>query len=196
MASADLSRWLRVAYTVLGKSGGEIFTVSRLGGTPVRHATNSGYVWSISDRLLLFRKVEDNSSVRSVDLQPQKEAVFLTRAGYGLYQSKFSPDHRWIVLEAADGSGSSLIFVVPLQGGVPAPSEKWILVSDKEGWHDKPRWSPDGSLIYFISHRDGFRCLWAQRLDSSTKRPVGAHESIHHFHETRRVDDEYRVRPS
>ena len=174
-----------IAFTTLGKSGGEVFTIPRSGGKPARNATSGGFVWSISDRLLLFKKLANRAEIQSLDLKTQKETVFLSRPGYGLHQSKLSPDQKWIVLEAADGSGSSLIFVVPAHGGVPAPPEKWIRVSDKDGWNDKPRWSPDGSLIYFISHRDGFRCLWAQRLDPSTKRPIGEPAGINHFHETR-----------
>ena len=179
-----------VAYTALGKSDGDVFTVSRSGGTPVRHASGSGWVWSISDRLLLFKKIADRAEIQSVDLKTQKESTFIHRPGYGLHQLKFSPDGKWIVLEATDISRSSLIFVlpthvVPAHGGVPAGSEEWIRISDKDGWHDKPRWSPDGNLIYYISHRDGFRCLWTQRLDPSTKRPLGEPEGVNHFHETR-----------
>jgi hypothetical protein len=37
----------------------------------------------------------------------------------------------------------------------------------------------------FVSHRDGFGCLWAQRLDARTKHPVGPQFAIHHFHDTR-----------
>ena len=49
----------------------------------------------------------------------------------------------------------------------------------------EPRWSPDGSLLYFLSERDGFRCLWAQRLDPATKHAVGLPRGIHHFHRSR-----------
>jgi hypothetical protein len=37
-----------------------------------------------------------------------------------------------------------------------------------------PAWSPDSNLLYYLSKRDGFLCLWAQRLDPATKRPAGA----------------------
>lgn len=37
---------------------------------------------------------------------------------------------------------------------------------------EAPDWSPDASLLYFWSDRDGSACLWAQRLDSITKRPT------------------------
>ena len=54
-----------------------------------------------------------------------------------------------------------------------------------EWWDDKPRWSPAGSLLYFISHRDGFRCIWAQRLDPLTRRPKDAPFAVDHFHNGR-----------
>jgi eukaryotic-like serine/threonine-protein kinase len=49
-----------------------------------------------------------------------------------------------------------------------------------------PRWSPDGALLYFVSERDGFRCLWAQRLEPTAKTPFGPAVPAHHFHRARR----------
>jgi eukaryotic-like serine/threonine-protein kinase len=62
----------------------------------------------------------------------------------------------------------------------------WIPVTDGENLDDKPRWSPDGNLLYFTSERDGFRCIWAQRLDAVSKRPVSAPFGVYHFHTSRR----------
>ncbi len=45
-------------------------------------------------------------------------------------------------------------------------------------------WSPDGNLLYFTSDRDGFRCIWAQRLDPQTKHPVGEAFEVYPFHRT------------
>jgi hypothetical protein len=41
-------------------------------------------------------------------------------------------------------------------------------------------------LLYFLSERDGFRCIWAQRLHSSTKQPLGPLLPVYHFHSPRR----------
>jgi hypothetical protein len=30
--------------------------------------------------------------------------------------------------------------------------------------------------------RDGFVCVWSQRLDPKTKRPIGAPQIVRHFH--------------
>jgi len=49
----------------------------------------------------------------------------------------------------------------------------------------KLRWSPDGRLIYYVSDRDNYRCLWAQRLAETTRQPVGAPFAVFHFHRAR-----------
>ena len=51
---------------------------------------------------------------------------------------------------------------------------------------EKPQWSPDGNVLYYTSDIDGFRCIWARRLDPTTKRPVGEPLAIHHAHSARR----------
>jgi hypothetical protein len=40
-------------------------------------------------------------------------------------------------------------------------------------------------MLYFLSDRDGFRCLWAQRLEPATKRPLGEPFAVEHFHRAR-----------
>jgi Tol biopolymer transport system component len=68
--------------------------------------------------------------------------------------------------------------VAEIQGALAAEGD-WIVVSE-DG--DAPTWSPNGTLLYFWSDRDGSSCLWTQRLDPTTKRPRGAPLSIQHFH--------------
>ena len=68
---------------------------------------------------------------------------------------------------------------------MPSQGQAWLPIVDEEVWADKPRWSPDGATLYFVSHRDGFRCIWSQRLDPPTKRPIGQPTSVRHFHNAR-----------
>ena len=60
-----------------------------------------------------------------------------------------------------------------------------VQVTDGSGYDEKPFWSPDGNLLYFLSSRDGFLCLWAQRLDPSTKHPLGDQFEVQPFHQSR-----------
>jgi hypothetical protein len=86
---------------------------------------------------------------------------------------------------AFNAAGSHVV-VVPFQS--PAPrKDQWISITEhKPISQDKPRWSPDGNLLYYLSEVDGFQCIWAQRLDPVTKRPVGQPLEISHWHSARR----------
>jgi hypothetical protein len=75
------------------------------------------------------------------------------------------------------------LYVAPVQEGV-TPESEWRAITSGEFSDDKPRFSPDGNLLYFTSNRDGFVCLWAQRLDPG-KNPIGPALAIHHLHSAR-----------
>jgi hypothetical protein len=46
-------------------------------------------------------------------------------------------------------------------------------------------WNDQADTLYFLSERCGFRCIWGQRVDKVSKRPVGAPWVIRHFHSAR-----------
>jgi Tol biopolymer transport system component/DNA-binding winged helix-turn-helix (wHTH) protein len=88
---------------------------------------------------------------------------------YQLYQAHMSPDSRWIVFNAFANSSNpeSSLFVVPRAGG------PWTRITDGKHWDDKPRWSPDGKTIYFVSRPGGFFNVWGIRFDPAAGKPVG-----------------------
>jgi len=173
----------RVAYTNRGANQG-IYTVPVRGGPAERVGDGSGFIWSCSrdNQRLLFKKDHSSAEVRVLNLSSKTESVFLRREGMNLFQAKYSPDDRWLAVEAVRTQGDSRIYVVPLKDGSPGAIDSWIPIVDEDAWADKPRWSPDGNSLYFISQRDGFRCVWAQPLDRETKQPSGAALAVQHFH--------------
>ena len=94
-----------------------------------------------------------------------------------LFFGRFSPDNRWVSFTIRD----ERIAIAPADGPKPVPESVWIPIeqSDSEDWAD---WSPDGRTLYFPSARDGHNCLWGQRLDASSHRPVGEAFAVQHFH--------------
>ena len=98
-----------------------------------------------------------------------------------LSEGRFSPDDRWISFIEALPTQRARIWVAPADGASSGDTT-WIPITTGESWDDKPRWSPSGRLLYFVSQRDGFRCIWAQRLDASSKRPLGPPFAVAHFH--------------
>jgi Tol biopolymer transport system component/DNA-binding winged helix-turn-helix (wHTH) protein len=88
---------------------------------------------------------------------------------YHLHQAHMSPDGRWIVFNAQTYSANteSSLFVIPTTGG------PWTRITDGKHWDDKPRWSPDGKTIYFISRPGGYFNVWGIHFDPAAGKPVG-----------------------
>jgi Tol biopolymer transport system component/DNA-binding winged helix-turn-helix (wHTH) protein len=86
-----------------------------------------------------------------------------------LYNQRFSPDQRWITFLAHDLSyaSTSTIYVTPTTGGA------WRAITDGTWFDDKPRWGPDGRVLYFVSNRTGVANVWGRRFDDSTGTPIG-----------------------
>jgi len=86
-----------------------------------------------------------------------------------LYQAHFSPDNRWISFISAkvSGAGTATVHVIPAAGG------EWRQITEGKYFDDKPRWSPDGRKLYFISNRTGFFNVWGVGFNPTTGEPVG-----------------------
>ncbi|MDA2937054.1 hypothetical protein MYX75_02170, partial [Acidobacteria bacterium AH-259-A15] len=105
-----------------------------------------------------------------------------------VFDPRFSPDDRWIafhVTQRLDRVRRQL-FIAPFRSGVVPKQSEWIAVTDGSGSDARAAWSPDGNVLYFLSDRDGWRCIWAQRLDAGTKRPLGSALEVYHSHDVRR----------
>jgi serine/threonine protein kinase len=140
--------------------------------------------WSSDGRTLLYSQPAPQRT-RSYDLRTGQSFELLRHPSYSIWGGRFSPDDRWVLFNVTTSPIHSRIYIAPFGAG-PVPPEQWIAVTDGKSWDDKPRWSPDGDLVYFISQRDGFRCIWYQRLDPATKQPRGSPSPIYHLHRARR----------
>ena len=76
--------------------------------------------------------------------------------------------------------------IVPFKPGTAIPEAEWRLLIDKPAADERqPFWSSDGRLLYFLSERDGFRCVWAVRIDTATGGAAGEPFGVRHFHQFR-----------
>ncbi|HEX8847543.1 MAG TPA: protein kinase [Pyrinomonadaceae bacterium] len=92
-----------------------------------------------------------------------------SQPGYNAFNARYSPDEKWICFIGirTDNAGDGVIYVVSAAGG------QWIRITEGSDFNDKPRWSPDGRTIYFISNRLGFFNVWGRRFDPSSGQPTG-----------------------
>ena len=180
----------RIAYWSFEKNPG-IYTVPTSGGVPERLCGDCGEGWaSVEDwsgdnRRLLY-ETGSPSALFVLDLGSGTKRLVLQRTPNSVWEARFSPDDRWIsVLETFPAEERTQLWIVPSRDGSIPDATEWVAVTSGEHWDDKPRWSPDGNLLYFTSLRDGFHCFWAQRLQPDTKQPIGPAFPVHHLHSAR-----------
>ena len=112
--------------------------------------------------------------ITAIDLRSRTEKEFISAPDKSVYHPFFSWDDRWVVFKKElEEPVKSQIMIAPVHDGVAGKEGEWIVVTDGRYNDDKPQFSPDGNTVYFTSSRDGYFCIWAQRLDPATKRPVG-----------------------
>ena len=118
------------------------------------------------------------------DVTPQR-VRFFSDPDYHIWQSRYSPDGRWILFNAQDVKQSS----VSILGVMPAAGGAWRRLTGARLWADKARWAPDGKTIYFISNRDSaFFDVWGIAFDPVKGTTVGEE-----FRVTRFLDPGRRV---
>ena len=168
-------------------SAGAIYQKPTSGGVVEKVCDDCGdpFQWSFDGTKVLHRFGPAPSSIGVFDLTTGENLPVLRHPDYHIFGFQISPDGRWIAFHLGSPENTQ-IFVVPFQGEVPQQEKDWIPVTGRDAIHFHPRWSPDGNLLYYQSIRDGFRCIWAQRLDRDTKRPVGEPFGVYHSHSARR----------
>jgi eukaryotic-like serine/threonine-protein kinase len=187
----------KISYHVSEKEKAVMYVISAGGGMAEKlceECCEQGpWNWSSDGRWFLYPSGRERSASRPsaslmvglLNLATEKETALLRHEQYDLFQGYFSPDDRWITFSARLGPDRTRLFVVPFAGERELKESEWIAVTDGSHKDFKSRWSPDGNLLYFVSQRDGFRCLWAQRLDPTTKRPLGPSFEVFPSHQAR-----------
>ncbi len=182
----------KVAYTEMRIGRLEHF-YKPLGGGPAQilcedcGPTVSG--WSPDSKAVLIdsfsRGVRRHLAVSLIELSSRRKTVLIEDPRYDLHQGRFSPDGRAIAFAARGDLGSSRLYLAPFRDARPSSPAELVALTDGHSWDAAPQWSADGKLVYFVSTRDGYRCIWAQRLDAAN-RPAGPAFAVTHLHSVRR----------
>jgi len=170
--------------------GTSLYEMPVSGGTPKKIWDAPGSWLGLDDlspdgTTLLFwpwRPENGNGRILELDLKSLSTTAFLDDPEYQTWNAHFSYDGRWVTFNATK-DGRSEVYAAPFRK-TPVPRNEWIPVTGDSGG-DTPGFSHDGKLVFFSSDRDGFLCIWAQRLGSDMH-PAGEPFAVYHFHQPRR----------
>jgi eukaryotic-like serine/threonine-protein kinase len=182
--SADGSK---VAYSVLENQKMAILVVESKGGVAKKLCEDCGEVFSWSpDEQSVFYTSGPPGRICILNVASGEKSELIRHSKYSVVRPSISSDGHWMSFHAQLSTLSRQIFVVPLRGGKAPEENEWVPVTDGSGLDREAFWSPNGNSLYFLSERDGSRCIWVQRLEPKTKRPLGAAFAVYHSHSSRR----------
>jgi Tol biopolymer transport system component len=107
--------------------------------------------------------------------------VLLAMGDKQFWQGRYSPDGRWVSFVAFDvGREATLeLGITPADG---RSGSTWTRIAAEHAWPDKPRWSPDGRTLYFLSPASaGYFNVWGVRIDPERGAALGAPFQVTHF---------------
>ena len=152
--------------------------------------------WARDDKAVVGSWLERGDSDRTVlalwplpTMATAPERVLLAAEGVNFWQARYSPDHRWVsfVAQRMRNPGTVEIGVVAENSH---HATTWTRLLEDHVWPDKPRWSPDGRTLYFLSQgRDGYFNVWGVHIDPVRGRQSGTPFQITHLGSPRwRID--------
>jgi Tol biopolymer transport system component len=162
-------------------SSGGIQRVRLPGGAPERlraRGWDQVTSWSSDGKFMLVQR--GWRGVGLLDVASGRDRELLRDDRYPIVEAHFSPDDKWIAFTLLSRPRSQ-IFVVPLAS---ADSPR-VAVTEDDTIAGSPAWSANGSQIYYLRPCQGFRCIWARRLDPRNKKPLGEPFAVRHFHGAR-----------
>ncbi len=176
-----------VAFSSDQRTTSAIYSVASAGGIPKKLCASCGrpVEWVEERKKLLIDNAGPNQrEIQILDVATGQTTTLLRHPENQLTMPRLSPDGRLLSFTEVRPGRARRIYLVPYTGE-PIPEQEWSVVVDGSNFDRQPVWSPAGDRLYFQSDRDGLRCIWAQRLDPATRRPLGAPFAAQHLHQFR-----------
>jgi len=168
------------------RTNSAIYSVLASGGLPKKICAACGrpVEWLPDRTKLLFDNAgPQRREIHILDVATGQSKVLLQHAEYALTMPRLSPDRRLMCFAMVRPGRARRIYLAPFTGE-PVPEKEWTVLIEGSDFDRQPFWAPSGNLIYFLSERDGSRCIWAQRVEMGTRQPAGAPFAAHHMHQT------------
>ena len=155
------------------------FVIDVRGGVPVQVCQRCTLYGFLSDSRRSLAIDASSPRVRLIDVTNGRSEDLLIAPDGVFGRPHASPNDKWIAFQR-----SGKVWVAPLTPGQPLTESAWSPINEPTTTGRPAGWSLDATLLYLLLDTDGFRCLWAQKIDRESGRPVGRPVPVRHFHGT------------
>jgi len=172
-----------LAFSSIEQGKRRIMLLPSAAGVPAMLCQDCGVLRDLSaDGSSILLQAGPPPHVTLLDVASRASQLLLRHPQYPILAPRWSPDRKWIAFQVVERPATRTIYVAPFTGPQSIPEPDWVRISSGTTMDRNPVWSPDGNMLYFLSDRDSFRCIWAQRLDPARKTPAGDPFAVEHFH--------------
>jgi eukaryotic-like serine/threonine-protein kinase len=176
---------LRVAYAISNGRQIGLYVMNTDGGDAEKLCDDCARYWGWSSdgkKIVYISGERPPWPAKLYDVESSRATELLHHTEYSVYEPRFSPDDRWVSFCARVAPDRTRAFIIRFQGAASVGNNDWIPVDAGQFSDGTPEWAPSGQLLYLQSNRDGFPCIWAQRIDGTTKHVVGEPFAVYHCH--------------
>lgn len=137
--------------------------------------------WFEDGKTFFFREGA-SSSIRLMDVRTGIPREVVPANVAVLSQASWSPENEYLLFTETRQGGGKRVFAVRFPRADRSVVGKKIPVTDADEGSDQARWSGDGKTIFYISTRDGFKCIWGRAFDPRTGALKGPAFPVAHYH--------------
>jgi serine/threonine protein kinase/Tol biopolymer transport system component len=174
----------RVAYTVpveQGRLEGTGYTVDVSGGTPRVICEKCEVHGFLSDNRRVLAIQDDTHALVLYDVVSGSMENIVQVSEGRLGRPHASPDDEWLAYTWSREAGTETFLTVLNPRHAQSPDSS-IEIDEPTTTGRPAGWALDSRVVYLLLDTDGFRCVWGQRIDPASGRPVGTPFAVRHFH--------------
>jgi eukaryotic-like serine/threonine-protein kinase len=178
----------QVAYAVRENDQFSIYAVPATGGVARRLCTGCGrpIEWFGRGTQILYDQAARNTEIAILDVATAKSTTILRTSKNRIYTPRLSPDRRLLCFTVITGARDRRTYIVPFSDNRLIPEQEWKTLTTGAAQDERqPFWSPDGRFLYFLSERDGYRCIWGVQVSAASLKPVKESFPVYHLHQFR-----------
>ena len=107
--------------------------------------------------------------------------------GEAVREADWNPENEYLLFTASTNGSARQVYAARFPRAEGTLQTPWRLLTPASEEAERPRWSSDGKMLFYLSMRDGYQCVWGQRFLPGEKAALGEPFAVMHYHDYPRI---------